>query len=477
VSGGVAAGGHPATCEAAIEVLDAGGNAYDAVVAASFVATVAEPGLTSLGGGGFCLARTSDGEEILFDLFVDTPGRGIPQPSLEPHLVPVLVHFGAADQLFQAGLGSVAVPGLLQGLVHVHRRLGRLPVEEVVRPASRLAEEGVEVNAWQAHILGLLEPIMLLSREGRELYAPGGQLLQEGDTLRNPALSAFLESVPSGGVDRFYRGDLAERVASDMANGFGRVTVDDLSGYSVIEREPLRVGYRGTRLLTNPAPSFGGPLIAVALGLLEKHDLAGLEWGSVEHLRALGGVMVETEARRGAGGTTHVSVVDGEENLAALSMSNGEGSGYLVPDTGVMLNNMMGEEDLHPGGFHTEPPGQRVPSMMSPTIVLRDGESPAVLGSGGSERIRTAILQVVSNLVDFGLPPTRAVQAPRIHWDGAQLQVEPGHDAAVVEALRHEWSVNTWTEPSVYFGGVHAVVGGAGAGDPRRGGSVVVAPR
>ena len=158
-----------------------------------------------------------------------------------------------------------------------------------------------------------------------------------------------------------------------------------------------------------------------------------------------------------------------------MTTSNGEGSGYYVPGTGIMLNNMMGEDDLHPGGFHSCPPGQRVASMMSPSILMHKEGVKLVIGSGGSKRIRTAILQVLSNIVDFDREVKDSVELPRIHWDGDILQVEPGLPSATVTALSEHWPVNIWPERDMYFGGVHTVMPGtAGGGDPRRGGSVAV---
>jgi gamma-glutamyltranspeptidase/glutathione hydrolase len=179
------------------------------------------------------------------------------------------------------------------------------------------------------------------------------------------------------------------------------------------------------------------------------------------------------EARlRSTGGTTHVSVADTDGNVAAMTTSNGENSGYVVPGTGVMLNNMLGEDDLHPDGFHGAPPGERVSSMMSPMVVLRDGEVEMVLGSGGSKRIRSALVQVVSALVDDGLDARAAVERPRLHWDGEVLQVEPGFPGEIVDSLAAEWPVNRWNETNMYFGGPHVVRPGIdAAGDPRRGGA------
>ena len=169
------ASGHPEVTAAASVILGAGGNAFDAAVAAGFAAAVAEPALTSLGGGGFLLARAASGQTTLFDFFVDTPGRRLPARRLEPHFLPVTVRFPASEQEFNVGLGSVATPGALRGYLHVHRRLGRLPLAEVLAPAARLAREGLPITAKQAYFLDLLTPIMTLTTAGRALYQPEGR--------------------------------------------------------------------------------------------------------------------------------------------------------------------------------------------------------------------------------------------------------------------------------------------------------------
>jgi len=496
---GVVASGHEGVTGAACEALRSGGNAFDAAVAAGFASAVAEPALTSLGGGGFLLARTAGGGSVLFDFFADTPGRGLPEQALEPHFLPVTVRFPGCDQLFNVGLGSVAVPGNLRGFLHVHRRLGQLPLVEVIAPAVRLAREGLLLNARQAYFLDLLKPIMTLTPNGCALFEPEDHYLQAGDRFTNPELAAFLETLPEVGDREFYEGEIARRIVQDMGQGGGLLTAADLAGYTVIEREPLSIDYRGLRLLTNPPPAFGGSLIALSLRLLEAGAMSAWPFGSPAHLARLVAVMVEVDrlrqqgyldsatcpdamiaasvnrVRTAAGGTTHVSVCDAQGNAASMTTSNGEGSGYLAPGTGVMLNNMMGEDDLHPDGFHASPPGQRVASMMSPSLLL-DGEAVRLaFGSGGSKRIRTAMLQVLSAVVDFGMSVHEAVEAPRLHWDGECVQAEPGFAESALQALEPRWPVNRWAVRNVYFGGVHSVSpAGEGAGDPRRGGSAVV---
>ncbi len=493
------AAGHTLVTAAACELLRVGGNAFDAVVAAGFASAVVEPALTSLGGGGFLLARTAQGKATLFDFFTDTPGRSLSGGALEPHFLPVTVRFPASDQIFNVGLGSVAVPGNLKGLLYIHRRLGSLPLKEVLAPAVRLAREGVCLSTFQAYVLGLLYPIMTLTAAGRALYEPERRFLQENDLLVNPELADFLETLPQEGEREFYQGELARRIARDMQAGQGLLTAADLAAYEVIERDPLRADYRGLQLLTNPLPSFGGSLIALSLRLLETCEAGSLPFGSAAQLALLAAVMEEVDRCRAAGvlgpeelaaaelaerqarvrtasgGTTQISVCDATGNAASMTTSNGEGSGYIVPGAGIMLNNMMGEDDLHPDGFHASPPGVRVASMMAPSLLLEGGQVRLVLGSGGSKRIRTAILQVLGHLIDHGLPLQEAVEAPRLHWDGECLQMEPGFTDQAIAALRQRWPVNLWPVRDVYFGGVHAVSPwGESAGDPRRGGSAVV---
>jgi gamma-glutamyltranspeptidase/glutathione hydrolase len=454
---GVVASGHPLVSEAAAELMRAGGNAFDAAVAAGFASAVAEPMLTSLGGGGFLLARCAAGEELLFDFFVDTPGRERSAGELAPHFVPVTVHFPSSDQVFNVGLGSVAVPGTLAGLLHVHRRLGCCPLREVLAPAVRLAREGVPLNHHQAYFLRLLTPIATMSEAGRALFTQEGRLLGEGERLGNDELACFLESLgPEGEGAR------------------------DLAEYRVIERRPLVGRYRGHRLLTNPPPSFGGSLLALSLKLLDEAPLPG-GTRTPEGATALLALFERVDEARREGhvcfrrGTTHVSVSDAQGNVASMSTSNGEGSGYLVPGTGISLNNMLGEDDLHPDGFHAAPPGERVASMMSPSLLVREGRVELVLGSGGSKRIRSALLQVIAHVLDAGLPVDEAVEHPRLHWDGERVQLEPGFPPAVASALRRQRPVVEWTTKDVYFGGVHAVLPGRrGAGDSRRGGAAAL---
>ena len=450
-------------------VLRVGGNAFDAAVAAGFAAAVCEPCLTSLAGGGFLLAHTAAGETVLCDFFVTAPGLGAARAARPGDLAPVALRFDRAEQVFHVGPAAVATPGVLAGYLHVHRRLGRLPLADVVAPAARLARAGVPVDPFFARLVEILAPIVSRSDEGRALFTRNGRPLRPGDTFTVPALGALLDAVGAGRITGFGAAQLG-----------GQVTADDVAAYRVVEREPLAVRYRDATVLTNPPPSFGGTLVAHALAELAA-TAPPTAADDARHLCALAAALVGLAGRRaslGAGtsrGTTHLSVADAEGNVAAMTTSNGSGSGVFVPGTGVQLNNMMGEEDLHPAGLGTLPPGTPIGSMMAPTIVLRPGRGPVAFGSGGSERIRSAITQLVVQLLDHRRSLADAVVAPRLHWDGRVLQAEPGLPPSCLAALRQRWPVNEWRRPDLYFGGVHAVALPAEAvGDPRRGGLGVV---
>jgi gamma-glutamyltranspeptidase/glutathione hydrolase len=498
----IVAAGHERAADAAALVLEAGGNAFDAVVAAGFASAVCEPGFTSLAGGGFLLARSAGRPDVLFDFFVDTPGLGRPEAAPLPVFEEVVVSFAAADQTFHCGPGSVAVPGVLAGYLHVHRRLGRLPLADVVAPAVELARRGVVVTTTQAADFALLSPILARTAASRAIFFPEGTLLAEGDTLHNPDLAAFLHELGADPTATFYEGDRARALAAQLHEGGGLLTVDDLASYRVIERTPLRTAYRARTIVTNPPPTFGGALLALALRRLEAEGRAPAS--AVDRALQLRRIMADVDADRAADhpevlaalrgeldddpttrpeatrGTTHVTIADGEGNVAAMTTSNGECSGDVIEGTGIACNNMLGEDDLHPDGFHAAPAGQRVASMMSPTFVLdADGRVELALGSGGSKRIRSALLQVLTSTIDHGTPLRAAVDAPRIHWDVDHLEAEPGIDDEVLDALRAHAAVNVWPARSMYFGGVHAVVPEVeGAGDARRGGAVrVVADR
>ena len=506
---GAVAAGHPATAEAASWALEAGGNAFDAAMAGLCAACVAEPVLTSLGGGGFLLAHRGGGRSTLYDFFVQTPLHKRPQAELD--FYPIVADFGTAQQEFHIGTGSIATPGTIKGLFQVHAELCTLPMREIVRPAVELARNGVVLNRLQAYIFSVVGPIYRSTPGARSIYASReapDRLAGEGENFRQPELADALELLAIEGERLFYRGEMGAALVDACRSGGGYLQQADLEAYTVLQRRPLGYRYRDARILTNPAPSSGGSLIRFAHALLEPHDPG--TFGTDRHLCLLSDVMRQTNLARlekvqpgadGSGdmlqpetisrfraalaghpmnsrGTTHISVVDGQDNAASLTLSNGEGSGYVLPGTGIMLNNMLGEEDLNPGGFHRWDANVRVSSMMAPTLAM-DERRVIAIGSGGSNRLRTAILQTLNNLYDYGMDARAAVDSPRIHVEGDLLSIEPGFPEAVAEQVCAAFPQHhRWSERNLFFGGTHTVIhegrGFSGAGDPRRGGVFLV---
>ncbi len=503
---GVVAAGHPLTAEAGAKVLRDGGNAVDAAVAAVLMSFVTESPLTGPGAGGFMLVHTAAGEDHLLDFFVGAPGQGLDKH--EPAaLEPIDVEFAPeAVQVFNIGPSSCGVYGTPAGLAQALARFGTLPLSDLVAEPARAAREGVEVNRVAAYLMRILGPILMAQPEGKAIYAPEGRPLGEGDVVRLPEVGDLLERLGGEGPGYLYEGETADRISDWLLERGGLLTREDLAAYRVEEREPVRARYRGREVLTNPPPSSGGILIAYSLDLLERLGRPG-------DLRALVEVMWHTNSARTEefhqslhsegylerfiakeqmesaahhvgsrlGSTTHISVLDDGGGCASVTCSNGSCSGVIVPGTGVHLNNMLGEQDLNPHGYHRHEPGRRIPSMMAPTVVLHDGQPEVALGSAGSNRIRSAVLQTVLGVVDGGLGAQAAVEAPRVHLEDHVVEAEPGVDpAALVELEREGWKVQRWSERNLYFGGAQAAArdrdSGAlsGGGDPRRGGAALV---
>lgn len=491
---GVVAAGHPLSAEAGADVLRAGGNAVDAALAAMLTSFAAEPLLTGLGAGGYMLVARPGEEPRLLDFFVEVPGRGADHAA-RAELVPVSVSFGDAVQVFNAGAASVGAYGMPHGICAASERYGRVPLPELVAPAAALARDGVALNAEQAYVVEILEGICRLTPEVEAIFAPRGELLGEGDRLVQAELADTLELLAAEGARSFYAGEIAAAVADLLGAHGGLLTRADLAAYETVERTPVRVAYRGREVLSNPPPSAGGTLIAYALALLEAGGATGAEGPTPEQLvAAMGAAQQERTpqfldglAQEGfldrflaarLGSTTHVSVLDGEGGACSVTCSNGEGAGIVVPGTGIHLNNMLGEQDLNPLGFHRFPPGRRLPSMMSPTVVLRDGRPELVLGSAGSNRIRSAVLQTIVAVVDRGLSAEEAVRAPRLHFEDGIVYAEPGAETEALERAGH--ALAPFRALNLFFGGVQAVERAAdgtlsGGGDPRRGGAAVLA--
>ncbi len=502
--GGVVAAGHEVTVQAAAEILSDGGNAFDAVLAGLLTASIPEVVFSSLGGGGFLMAYTPENKEtVLYDFFSQTPKAKRPRDDID--FFGIHADFGPATQEFHIGAGSTAVPGFIPGVLAIHKDLCRLPFKRITEPAIRVARKGVTITSFQAYLFTVIAPILTASKEARQLFAPSGKLLKAGDVYRNPNLASTMEALCEEGSRLFTEGAAAEAIVKQSKETGGHLTYEDLKNYNVIRRDPLLWRHRDVEIVLNPAPAASGPLIAFGLGFLEQ--LLSLE--TKPHAVHLAQAMAATnEARQAASGsleriacrnviaehfntlqnhtpayrgTTHISVIDSQGNCASATVTNGEGNGLIVGDTGIMLNNMLGEEDLNPEGFHKWMPDTRLSTMMAPTILRHSDGALTVLGSGGSNRIRTAILQVAHNLIDRNMDLEEAVNCPRLHVErGGHLSFEDQlPEDERMELIETFPDAHAWPEPSLFFGGVHAarrLANGVfeGTGDPRRQGAAII---
>lgn len=492
----------------------------DAAVAAAFTSFVAEIYVVNIGGGGYALI-CDGGQSCAYDFFTGVPSRGNPETY---DFRKIRVDFIDDSQSFFIGRASSAVPGVMLGLTTMAQEKGRLPLKILMEPAIQLARNGFTISPHFTNVFDMLKPIFADTPGLRAMFSKQGNFCKEGDSISFPNLADSFEALALAGPDLFYKGQFAEMIAQDHRLHNGRISYQDLVDYRVHETEPLTVDYHGHQVLLPPPSSIGGSLIGFALKLLSRVSFQKVEHNSFEHIEPLAHVMrlankartfweslpagderasfflsdtflapyhqqlelllsggviePETESPHSrAGNTSHISAIDVQGMAVSITTTAGENSGYAVADTGICLNNILGESDLNPHGFHIQTPGERMMSMMSPTIVCRDGEPVLALGSAGSNRIRSAILQVIINVIDFGALPQLAVNMPRVHHEGGILHLEQAVQQSVAQRLdRAGFEVNHWSRKHLYFGGAQAVQRGKagihGGGDDRRGGWV-----
>jgi len=457
---------HPAATRAGHEMLERGGNAFDAAVAIAGVLGVVEPFASGLGGGSFWLLHVA-GEDR--DVFVDAretaPGAATPDIYLDDEGEPI------PRATFDGPLAA-GIPGQAAGIVHVAEKFGRLPLEETLAPAIELAEKGFP--AYERMLRGLRFRRRATDRSPafKAVYYPGGTAVEASDTVVQRDLAMTLRRLASRGIDGFYRGRTAELLVEGVRAAGGIWTLDDLAGYRVAEREPIRAAYRGTKIVSAPPPSSGGIVIANVLNLLSGYNLAELDAVTRKHLvieslrrayrdraQYLGDpafaeipverlthpyyaagqrVSIRTDratpssalsgiwpAGRKGTNTTHFSVLDAQGNrvAATLTINTWYGSGFMVPGTGVLLNNEMDDFSVKPGvpnGFdligaeaNAVAPGKRPLSSMSPTFLESD-RGVAILGTPGGSRIITMVLRSALAWID-GAGADEMVAMKRFH--------------------------------------------------------------
>lgn len=496
--------GHDVTADAAEGALRAGGTAVDAVISAALAAMVAEPVLAGLLGGGFLVVREPNGQSRVLDFFVQTPLQKRSAGELDFRAIHA--DFGTTTQEFHVGAGAIATPGVVPGLAEAHERFGRVPMRVLAEPAVTAARGGVEITEYQARLGKIVAAILGTSPESRALFCDDGEPLKAGAIYRNAQFADVLEVFAAEGPRFVTEGEVAGALLELAAEG-GHLDRADLAAYAPEWRTPLRVQRGSARIAMNPPPSLGGMLIAFGLQVLPDNPdpivlIHGLEATARARIEAASADLLnpdllaryrrEVARTLSTRGTTHISVIDRDGMGAALTLSNGEGCGLIAPGTGIMPNNMLGEADLMPDGFEHWAPGQRLASMMCPMAVEWPDGRFAMLGSGGSNRIRTALVQVILEMIDNGLSLEEAITAQRAHVeiagpDTADDPDRPEQDRVVVdfedvttdavrEAILATWPEATpWPDRSMFFGGVHAAMRNAredtdAAGDPRRAG-------
>ena len=479
---GMVAAGQGDTAAAGAAILDRGGNAVDAAIAACAASFVAEPLLASAGGAGIMTLALPGQEPAVVDFFSDMPGLGLGSApadfaaSAGADFGAIEIDFGVTRQQFHVGRAAAAVPGALPGLAEAHRRFGSLALADLMAPAVHLATEGVLVSAETAHVFGLLWQILGTGPDTARVMA-GGRLPRPGDRLRNPDLAATLRDFAAAGrtPDRMLEGLLH---AFSPARG-GLISEDDVRAYRPLVCAPLAERL-GDWAVLSPATPGGRLALTITRALADAPPAADEAAEVLRYALASRAGHAQRQHLTGPGSTTHISVVDRAGGAASVTLTNGEGCGYLIPGTGVQLNNFLGEEDLNPHGFHRHVPGQRLPTMIAPSVGVRRGVPCLALGSGGSNRIRSAVGQVLYRRVVRGAPLADAVAASRVHAEDDVVWVETGGLAdpeAALAALRGAFAtVHGFPGRDFFFGGVHAVEVDEhglpwGVGDARRGGA------
>jgi gamma-glutamyltranspeptidase/glutathione hydrolase len=521
----IVAADSPLAAEAGLDVLRSGGTAVDAAIATALAVCVVHPSSCGIGGGGFMVIWDHGRREATaLDYREQAPARARAELYQENGAyVPARSRRGAL---------AVGVPGEIAGLKAAHERFGRLPWRRLFAPAVALARDGFPVSAHLAARLRDQADALAADPELSGIYLDaGGKPWSEGSVLRASTLARTLESVAEHGPEAFYGGEVADKIAATVQARGGVLGREDLARYRPVWRRPLEVVYRGARVFTMPPPSGGGPALVLALRTLAPYDVAALglttptryqlfteilKHAFADRARASGDPAFDRlpPPPRGAplrgrlfasrtlapeqygalttgardGGTSHLSVIAPDGSAVALTTTINTAFGAVlgVPGTGIVLNNEMDDFSfdspnlfgLAPGRTNRVAPGKRPASSMTPTVAVREGRAVVAVGASGGPLIVSATIEVLSNVLDFGLAPEAAVAAPRVHhqWQPNVLLVEPGVrpiDRVALQRIGHELR----EIPAIAAVSLASDLPGAvgGAGDPRKGGGARVA--
>jgi gamma-glutamyltranspeptidase/glutathione hydrolase len=451
------AGGHKDTVESASNILKEGGNAFDAAIAGVFASMSCEYLYTGAASGGAMLVKKNGFSADIIDFFVETPSIN---PSKVKDFKAINADFGDTKQEFNIGAGSVGIPGTLPGLIHIHKEYGSLPFSVLVEQALDLSKKGCLISKNQEYLSEVLSPIISSSKVLESLFIKDGSLLKEGDLFINTEFASFLDQFLYEDATTFYRHEVCPLFYNSFKGG-GIIELKNLQEYTPKKRAPLELKYRGHQIFMNPEPSTGGTLINAGL-----KQLSGLDVVSKQDIEGALHKIKKFKDQDMVGSTTHLSVIDKENNVASVTTTNGVGAGFTVPGTGIMPNNMLGEKHLNINGFHNWKSQQRIPSNICPTLIVDKNNNLTTLGSAGSSRIISATMSVISNLLNNEMSLKRSISKSRIHLEGDTLHCEPsnGHPEYKTE------NVVIWEAKNMYFGGVNACSSFDSVGDERRSG-------
>ncbi|MDH5372930.1 MAG: gamma-glutamyltransferase [Acidimicrobiia bacterium] len=499
----VVAGASQLSADVGAIVSDAGGNAVDTAIAANLIAMITEPGVCALGGGGFVTVWPCDGPPVTFDGYMEMPGRDLPTERFGHGSFDVTMNYGGG-MTTTGGYGSIATPGALAAFSAASRRFGALPWGDLLAPVIEVIRSGFPISPASRFYLGFAaDPLFNWHPDSRAALFAGEHLIPDGDLVRIPALVESLSEIAEQGVHAFYEGDIGAAISHEILESGGILTRKDLAQYRVIERPSLQAALDDWHIATNPAPAIGGVSLAAMLLLLESSGFPGWDLEGIHHLvrtqqavlgyrreyldvaadrpTALGRLLEVASTgdwRRllTSPSTVHASAVDDGGNACAVTMSAGYGSGAMPGGTGIWMNNSLGELELNMDGFHALPPGTRLVSNMAPTVGRRDDGAVLSIGSPGADRITTAILSTLLNLIHLGMPLGEAVQHPRLHVEytdeGGRVAYEPGIPVDQLGLITRPFETT-----DMFFGGVGAALYEPGqdligAADHRRTGGV-----
>jgi gamma-glutamyltranspeptidase / glutathione hydrolase len=495
-----------AGADAGVVIADQGGNAVDAAIAATVAAMISDPGIIGPGAGCFLTIWPAAGDPIVIDGYAAMPGLGGAGPSGGFGDRVHMEYGGGMDTL--VGARSVAVPGVWAGLGRAGDHFGVTPWSKLMAPAVSLAATGFEFSGVsEAYLAYAHDPIYDREPDSfAALHHPDGNRVAQGDPVIVAGLAESLSIIAAEGPSSFYTGTIGQRLVAAMKQWGGHITADDLEAYVPIERTPITVDFAGWKIATNPAPAIGGAVLASILLLLDASGFS--EWSPesartmaeiqravlahradvLDHASDVDAAVTDLLAMAGYGdhralgaspSTIHVSCVDTDGLACSVTTSAGYGSGLMIPDTGLWLNNSLGEVELFPAGMEMFAPGARLPSNMAPTIASGPGGAALAVGSPGASRITTALAQVLANFIALEMSVSDAVDHPRLHVEVFRgeptIAYEPGIHPEPFDGL----SLRRFPDRSMYFGGVGLAMFDPAAGlyevaDPRRTGATAV---